>query len=58
MLGPLSMGCRQGELTARPYNAADAVLFLKTRDRLKPRAGLRGIKALAANRPQHTNLEY
>jgi len=52
------MGCRQGELTARPYNAADAVLFLKTRDRLKPRAGLRGIKALAANRPQHTNLEY
>ena len=29
MLGPLSMGCRQGELTARPYNAADAVLFLR-----------------------------
>ena len=31
------MWCRQGGLAARPYNAADAVLFLKgERDRPKP----------------------
>jgi hypothetical protein len=29
--------CRQGGLTARPYNVADAVLFLSERDRLSPR---------------------
>jgi hypothetical protein len=30
----------------------------KARDRLQPRAGLRGDKALAAIRPQHSNMEY
>jgi hypothetical protein len=31
------MRCRQGDLLRhRPYNAADAVLFLKTRDHASP----------------------
>jgi hypothetical protein len=35
-LGPFPMRCRQGDLLRhRPYNAADAVLFLKMRDRSK-----------------------
>ena len=32
------MWCRQGGLTARPYNVADAVLFLRERDQSELRA--------------------